>query len=1084
MRRGWMYVELLLAVCVSVAMVGSVSAWAASAPGWEVFTYVTPTKLPPGGEGEIRLRVYNTGGAPGQATVTDTLPAGLTATGISAERLYPRGQVGVSSCEVSNLVRCVLGETPSLGVWEIIIAVKVGAGVLSGSEASNLAVVVGKGAASPARESRMVKFGAAAGELGSPAEFGLENADAWFTSVDGTTDTQAGSHPYELTVVFSTNHVGSGGFGSEFPSGGEVKDLNVNLPPGIVGDPTAVPQCTRAQLDEQSLIDNGFENEGEGCPADTQVGVEMVNVNGVRETLPVFNIVPPAGMPAQFAFVYGGVAVFLDAGVRSGGATAEASDYGISEHIDNQPQLSTILSSTTIWGVPAVENGSDLPPVALVTMPTSCEGPQRFSLDGVDSWQHPGEFASPIRVVTHDSQGAPVGFTGCDHLRFGPSLSTTPDTSYADSPAGLSVEVKTPQEGLLPPEGLGTSNLKNTTVTLPEGMVINPGQATGLQACQTYQDGQDGEGPPSCPAASKVGEDEIETPLLKNRLKGDVYILQNNPPEVKLLVAASGEGVNAKLIGTVHLDEATGRITATFTETPELPFTMFRLTFSGGAQAALVTPPRCGVYSTSAFFTPWSTPLVEELQTSTSYALTGGPDGTGCVSGALPFAPSMTAGSTTDQAGGYTNFSVLFQRPDGQQRVSKLQFKTPEGLLGMISSVTLCGEPQAAAGNCPASSQIGHTVVGAGPGPDPLFIPDPGDPPAPIYITGPYEGAPYGLSIVVPIIAGPFNLGTIVVRGRIEVNRRTAQLTVTTDPLPTIVKGIPADMRSINAVIDRPGFMFNPTSCAPMSFSGTVTSTEGTTAPVSSPLQVGSCRALTFKPNFQVSAPAKTSRIDGAGIDAKIVYPTGVLGHNQASSQSNIQAVKVELPKRLPSRLTTLQKACLAAVFEANPASCPPASVVGHALARTPVLPVPLTGPAYFVSHGGEAFPSLIIVLQGYGVTVEVVGSTYISPKGITSSTFKQIPDVPITLFELVLPQGPYSALSANGNLCQGTLRMPTDFTAQDGAVRDQNTKITVTGCPRAKQAKAKHRRKTGKGAKGSKAGRGKSRRGGHGARG
>jgi hypothetical protein len=266
-------------------------------------------------------------------------------------------------------------------------------------------------------------------------------------------------------------------------------------------------------------------------------------------------------------------------------------------------------------------------------------------------------------------------------------------------------------------------------------------------------------------------------------------------------------------------------------------------------------------------------------------------------------------------------------------------------------------------------------------------------------------------------------------------------------------------MRSINAVIERPGFMFNPTSCAPMAFSGEVESTEGATTSVSSPLQVGSCRALTFKPNFQVSAPAKYSRANGASLYAKIIYPTGKLGHNQASSQSNIEAVKVELPKQMPSRLSTLQKACPGKVFEANPAQCPAPSVVGHVRAVTPVLPVPLTGPAYFVSHGNEAFPSLIMVLQAEGITVEVVGSTYISKQGITSSTFHGIPDVPITLFELVLPEGPDSALTGVGNFCKETLKMPTDFTAQDGATRDQYTKVSITGCPKAKTKKKKVRK-------------------------
>ncbi len=305
---------------------------------------------------------------------------------------------------------------------------------------------------------------------------------------------------------------------------------------------------------------------------------------------------------------------------------------------------------------------------------------------------------------------------------------------------------------------------------------------------------------------------------------------------------------------------------------------------------------------------------------------------------------------------------------------------------------------------------------------------------------------------------GPFTLETQVVRSRIEVDPHTTQLTVTTDPIPPIIDGIPTDLRTINAVIDRPGFIFNPTNCSAQSFSGTATSTAGASAPISSPFQMGSCQSLKFKPNFKVSTAGKSSRQNGASLDAKIVYPTGALGANQASSQANIASVKVDLPKQLPSRLTTLQKACTAATFEANPANCPKASVVGHATAVTPVLPVRLTGPAYFVSHGGEAFPSLIVVLQGYGVTVDLVGTTFISKAGITSSTFKQVPDVPIASFDLVLPKGRFSALASNlpakakGNFCGQTLAMPTAFTGQNGATIKQSTKIAITGCPKHKQ--------------------------------
>jgi hypothetical protein len=605
----------------------------------------------------------------------------------------------------------------------------------------------------------------------------------------------------------------------------------------------------------------------------------------------------------------------------------------------------------------------------------------------------------------------------------------------------------------LNPEGLAPADLRNTTVTLPPGVVINPGQAAGLVACQPAESGVGVPGPSHCPSASKVGTVEIATPLLADKLEGNVYILPSNPPHLQLLVAASAAGVNLKLVGNVSLDLRTGQLTTTFTNTPQLPFTDLKLAFSGGAQAALATPATCGTYSTASDFTPWSTPYEADRFSTDSFNITSGPNGAPCAS-QLPFAPSMTAGATTDQAGGFTSFSLLIQRADAQQRISRLQFKTPEGLLGMISQVPLCGEPAASQGACPTSTQIGHTVVQAGPGPYPLVVPQPGQPPAPIYLTGPYGGAPYGLAIVVPVVAGPFNLGSIVVRAAISVDSHTSQLTITTGELPSVLDGIPTDLRTINAVIDRPGFMFNPTSCAPMSFSGTATSTEGASAPLASHFQVGSCQSLKFKPQFLAATSGKTSRSAGASLDARIVYPTGPLGHNQASQQSNIAKVKVDLPKQLPSRLTTLQKACTAAVFEANPANCPAASVVGVAKAVTPVLPVALSGPAYFVSHGGEAFPSLEVLLQGSGVRVDLTGSTFISKAGITSSTFKSVPDVPISSFELYLPEGPHSALAANGNLCKGKLAIPTAFVAQNGAEIHQSTPVSVTGCPKAKKTK------------------------------
>ncbi len=326
-----------------------------------------------------------------------------------------------------------------------------------------------------------------------------------------------------------------------------------------------------------------------------------------------------------------------------------------------------------------------------------------------------------------------------------------------------------------------------------------------------------------------------------------------------------------------------------------------------------------------------------------------------------------------------------------------------------------------------------------------------------VYITGPYEGAPYGLSIVNPAVAGPFNLGNVIVRAKIEVNPSTAALTITTDPsgpyaIPHILDGIPLQIKHVNVDINRPDFTFNPTNCNKLAITGTLGSSEGSTSALSVPMQVTNCAVLAFKPKLTATSSAKTSRLDGASLGVKLTYPAGPY-------DANIARVKVELPKQLPSRLPTLQKACLAATFEANPANCPPASIIGHATATTPVLPVPLTGPAYFVSHGGEGWPSLIIVLQGYGATVDLIGTTLIS-KGVTSSTFKTIPDVPVGTFELNLPQGPYSALTTEANLCQAkNLAMPTEFIGQNGAETHTSTKIAVIGCPKHKAVKNKHKK-------------------------
>ncbi|MGH2852777.1 MAG: hypothetical protein ACRDLF_01100 [Solirubrobacteraceae bacterium] len=717
--------------------------------------------------------------------------------------------------------------------------------------------------------------------------------------------------------------------------------------------------------------------------------------------------------------------------------------------------LEIVRQSITVWGVPAdpshnQQRGQECPfgvceggniavsenPVPFLVNPTQCTSePVEAELANVESWE--GEKAAAVK--------AKVGpFTGCDSLKFPPTIAVTPEEPQATLPTGYAVDLRVPQnEGA---EGIATADLRDATIKMPAGVVLSPSAATGLVSCSEAQVGLGTEQPVECPNASKLGVVSLTTPALFHELKGFLYL--GGPPSgpiakppFTVYLTLAGEGVLVKIKGTATPDSVTGQITTIFDKNPELPFSELKLQLTGGSRATVANPRVCGEYHAESTLTPWTAPFGEPA-TPGSFPFQ--------ITGCQPprFSPTFAAGTTSNQAGGYSTFRVTFSREDADEDLAGLTVTTPPGLSGNLSKVPLCEEPQAAQGTCPEASQIGEVTAGAGPGPEPVFIKG-----GRVYLTGPYEGAPFGLSIDVSEKAGPLDLGTgpcdcEVVRATVNVDPHTAQLTVSNGALPTMKDGIPFQVKSVDVDINRPEFTFNPTSCNPMAVNGTLTSTQGAVSQRAYHFQATNCAALAFSPALKVSTSGHTSRANGASLDAKLSFPTAPQG-----SEANIAKVKVELPKQLPSRLTTLQKACTAAVFEANPAHCPAASVVGIAKAVTPILPVPLQGPAIFVSHGGEAFPSLVVVLQGYGVTVDLVGTTFISKAGITSSTFKTVPDVPVGTFELYLPEGKHSALAAPGNLCKSKLTMPTEFLSQDNTLIRQSTKIAVTGCGKAKQA-------------------------------
>ncbi len=1102
--------SLFAAAVILVVLVGGAGRAGAAEPWWHVNTVSAPA-LHPGGDGRLVLEVSDLGDAPVDAfndpvTIVDTLPSGVTPTAVYGEG----GGTENGQDDLKNFIGCsIAGQTvtcsyhgPLFGYERFMIAITVRVAAGAGTGVSEVAVSGGgvpPGSGATLPEPAVWRRHLA---LEPDASYGVENYELQPEEEGGAMDRQAGSHPFQLTstLTFNSRAVPVFEAGQTLPEVQPLeltKDLRFDLPAGLIGNPQAQPKCSL------SAFINPASNPEFPCPDATVIGVATPIITNVRgrtkvplaQTRPLYNIEPAVGEPARFGFDTAVGPIVLDTSVRTG------SDYGVVVTVPSiLDDVGFIGSQVTFWGVPGdsrhdtsrgscLDNHAGLPDGSEITrweascseqakqrpflsMPTACSGvPLVTSVSG-DPWSAPGQFATPKAFTFANNAGEPFNETGCNQLGFEPSISVAPDTQNASTPSGLTVDLHVNQEGALNPTGLAESSVKDVTVALPEGVSVNPAGADGLQACGESQvgfTGVDGTGTdlftstlprPFCADASKIGTAKITLPILPNPLEGAIYLAEQNSNPFGSLIAMyivvedPVSGLLIKLAGDVTLSP-TGRLVAVVRNSPQGPLEDAELHFFGGSRAPLGTPALCGPYTTAASIAPWSGN--PPAQISSHFQITAGPNGGPCAS-PLPFAPSLTAGSSNLQAGAFTPFALTMSREDGNQNLDAIQLKMPPGLSGTLASVKLCPEAQANAGTCGPESLIGHTTVSVGLGGDPYTVTG-----GEVFITGPYEGAPFGLSIVNPAVAGPFNLGKVIVRAKIEVDPTTAALTITSDTtgpyaIPQYIQGIPLQIKHVNVTIDRPGFTFNPTNCTPASIGGSLTSSDSATSALNVPFQVTNCATLKFAPKFAVSTSGKTSKANGASLTAKLTYPKAPFG-----SQANIARVKVDLPKQLPSRLTTLQKACTAAQFNANPSGCPAASVIGHARAITPLVPVPLEGPAYFVSHGGEAFPSLIVVLQGYGVTIDLVGTTFISKQGITSSTFKTVPDAPVGSFELTLPQGKYSALAANGNLCKSKLQMPTEFLAQNGAKINESTKIAVTGCAKAKKVKKKTKRKANK---------------------
>jgi len=863
--------------------------------------------------------------------------------------------------------------------------------------------------------------------------------------------TQAAGHPEFGITDFEFNFKEA--LGAKVPEG-KVKDVRVDLPQGLAVDPEATTeQCGEAQLEEFH------------CPVGSQVGVDEATgtaelLLGVRSTVeesfPVYNMQRKPGEPARFGveinsstlkaaeallghhltgqlYLEGGISWHQEAETSESShvATGDFHEYFKIQGIPQQPEV--VESRLVFWGIPQNHTGIGSP-TGFITLPSTCSSRPVTRLH-VDSYESPGQFQS------YEDE-TPVTATGCGSLQFNPSLTLSPETSQSDRPDGASVVLHVPQYNSEPSRP-DSPDLKNTEVTLPEGMTLNPSAAHGLEGCTNEEIGLGTNRAIGCPAGSVIGSLSVNAPGIPDgSLHGSVYLGAPEPgqgPEsgreyrIFLAAEAAQYGVGLRLEGHVVANLQTGRLTTSFDGTPQVPFEDFKLQFKGGASAPLANPLACGAAVPTASVTAYTGQPAKGAEAH-GFVVDGNGAGAGC-SSPLPFSLAQPIPAQAPaQAGAYSPFTFALTRADGEQYLSHISTTLPPGLLGAIPSVALCGELAANAGKCQATSQIGTVTVAVGSGAEPYVFN------GHAYLTGSYGGSPYGLSIVVPAVAGPYDLGEVVTRAGINVDRYTARL-ILTSTLPTIVAGVPLRLRSLSVSVNRPSFTFNPTSCMQLATDSVLGSTMGASDILSSPFHVGGCERLAFKPSIGVATGARVSKKGGASLEVKVT---------QGAHEANIRQVLLQLPKQLAARLTTLQKACPAASFEAGipPGTCSSEARVGSATVSTPVLPGVLTGPAYLVSHGGAAFPDLELILRGDGVEVVLVGHTHISSSDITTSNFEALPDVPISSVVVSLPIGPRSALAATRSACGAKLLAPTTIVAQNGMKVSRNTKIAVTGCP------------------------------------
>jgi hypothetical protein len=886
-------------------------------------------------------------------------------------------------------------------------------------------------------------------------------------NADGTSDMLAGSHPGSLTLHFDlkTNAAGE-------TEGGTFRNAVVKLPPGMVGNPQAVPACSQQAF------------ESETCASSSQVGVLRVNTVGSGGFVgPVYNLAPPPATAAEMGFKALGFFSRQYASVRAD----EGYRLGISAI--NAP-LPVASVTETIWGFPSDSdhdsergekafNGgppvaSEAAPNAYLSLPTSCAAPLSATIE-VDTLEDPGNYTAEV-VQSLDGGGSPQPLTGCDSVPFSPTVLTTLSSGQSESSAGLNFQLQLPNHGLLSPLGINETEPSKTGVTLPAGVTVNPSAAGGIVGCTLAQyRAADGEAGVGCPEASKLGTLVARTPLLEEAIEGSVFLAapHDNPFDSLLalyIVAKAPErGVLVKQAGLVEADPTTGQLTTTFDNLPPLPYSSFELGLREGPRAPLITPQACGEYNTVAKLYPFSAPG-SPVERAVPFKITAGAGGGACAAteAQQPNRPSFEAGTAAPVAAAFSPFVFRVGRQDGDQRFSSVQATLPVGLLGKLAGIPYCsdaaiavaasrtqeggGSAEIASPSCPATSQVGTVNVSAGAGSQPYVVQ------GKVYLAGPYKGAPLSLEIVTPAIAGPFDLGSVAVRTALYVNEVTAQIHAVSDPLPTILHGIPLDLRAISLRMDRPEFTLNPTNCSAKSVTGSVTSLVGQSRSVSDPFGVGGCSGLAFEPTLKLSFAGQTKRTGYPALKAVLTQPKG--------QNANLAGASVILPKGMLIANAHINNPCTRVQFNSTPVAgegCPPKSVLGTAKVWSPLLGTPEQGNVYFRSNGGERqLPDLVVALRGQ-IPLQLVGFIdSVGKKGAevrrVRGRFQNLPDAPVSRFELKLAGGKKGLLQNSENLCKVSDRATFALTGQNGKTHDTEPKVQVS-CGKAGKKKGAGKR-------------------------